>query len=279
MIYPEEKVTLPTIFMCACGATQAAAEAYFPASKYSNLNSKELLENSMVSQVSKPDSTGFLNPRKGFALLVGINNYGNDNNLEGCLNDVNSVKNFLIFNGWDIKRIMILTDKQANKTRVLQELQRLVEHCNKDDSLWLYFSGHGSWTLCNDGIGWECCICCTNCNQDWDNGVITRTQFNTALERPAGNLQVTLDCCFSGGMTPTYRSWKQLPAEVDEILYGRLSRERLSYGVRALPGPEWVTLASACNRLNMSHQQSLNHIKDGTFESREVLNGPLHIRV
>lgn len=278
MKYPEKEVSLPTIYMLACGATQAAAEAYFPPITFNESNSEKSTENSAAFKISQ-NGTAFLTAEKGFALLVGINNYGNDHNLKGCINDVTDVKNFLIYHGWNVNRIKVLVDKQATKDRVLAELRWLVSHCKKTDSLVFHFSGHGGWTLTKDGSGWECCICCANCSQNWDDGVITRAQFNTAIERPGGNLQVTLDSCFSGGMTSTYSAWKEIPAEAKEVLYGKQCKERLSHGIRALPGPEWVTVTSACERLKLTPQELLHRIKDRTLESREVLNGPLHVRV
>lgn len=115
--------------------------------------------------------------------------------------------------------------------------------------------------------------------ENWDNGVITRTEFNSALERPGGNLLVKLDCCFSGGMSPTYQAWKVLPSEVYKLLHKSPSKERLAYGVRALPGPEWLTITTACERLSVTQKELLLQIRKGVIESREVLNGPLHVRV
>ena len=65
----------------------------------------------------------------------------------------------------------------------------------------------------------------------------------------------------------------------NEVLYGKQCKERLSHGIRALPGPEWATVTSACERLKLTPQELLHRIKDRTLEFREVLNGPLHVRV
>jgi len=278
MKYPLKKITLPTIYMSACGATQLAAEGYFPHQTI------ELVESEIKGTDSKPNKTNrkkraFLNAKTCHVLLVGVNQYGSHGDLKGCINDVNDVKGKLLYYGWDKKRIKILVDAQASKETVIGEIKWLVSHCNEDDSLYFHFSGHGSWTLTKDGSGWESCICCADCGDNWDNGIITRTEINEALERPGGNLQVKLDCCFSGGMFPTYRVWKEIPSEVYKLLYESPIKERLKNGVRALPGPEWLTLTSACDRLKISQQEMLQCIKKGTLESREVLNGPLHVRV
>jgi hypothetical protein len=49
--------------------------------------------------------------------------------------------------------------------------------------------------------------------------------------------------------------------------------------VRALPGPEWDTLEAVSKRLNESKEQLLLRIKEGILETREVLGGPLHVRI
>ena len=278
MKYPKSIETMPTIFMMACGATQGAGEGIFPPLPTHSSDLEEPMKDTTTDN-SKKNKTGVHSQKNRFALLIGINNYGEIGNLMGCINDVNDMKDKLLEMGWNLNNIKILIDEKATKNEILQGLKWLVSHCNTEDSLFFHFSGYGSWTLTPEGLGWECCICAYDCCEDWDNGVITRTEFNNSLERPSGFLHVTLDSCFSAGMSSTYRSWKQLPQEVRNLLYGEPNEERIPKGVRALPGPEWETVSSVCNRLIISQQKLFALISEGSIESRKVKGGPRHVRV
>ena len=278
MNYPKSKETMPTIFMMGCGATQVAAEDIFPISANRTTDSKETTQRSSAYETEKQNSN--IPPSKNkFALLIGINRYGGLGNLNGCINDVSDVKAKLLEMGWNLNNVKVLIEEQATKNEILQGLKWLVSHCNVEDSLWFHFSGHGSWTLTPQGVGWECCICSYNCSDDWDNGVITRSEFNNALERPAGILSVFLDSCFSGGMSSTYPSWKEIPVEVHNLLYGESRAERIFPGVRALPGPEWLPLSSACTRLNLPQEELIKRINEGSIKSRDVIGGSQHVLI
>jgi len=268
----------PTIFMTACGPTQTAAEAIFP-------NPCTLIEQP-GSPIDKPvpsvgnRNDGFISIETGYALLVGINGYRNISGLNGCINDAINVRAKLLSLGWDPDRIVLLIDEQATKSGILSGIQWLVSHCNANDSLWFDFSGHGSWALTNDGLGWECCLCCQDCDlDDFDNGIITRSEFISALERPSGNLTVMLDSCFSGGMTPNYPAQKILPEVVYEILYKSIPAGKYSSGLRAVTGPEWLTKSQARERLKLSSDEIRRLIRNGSLQTRKVINGPEYVRV
>jgi hypothetical protein len=268
----------PTIFMTACGATQTAAEVYFPIPDLKLEKTKPLIDDPLPSSSIK--QKGFISIKTGYALLVGINNYRSISGLNGCVNDVIDVRSKLLSFGWDPKRIMVLVDEQATKNGILSGIQWLVSHCNDNDSIWFQLSSHGSWTLTNNGQGWECCICCQDCNQDdWDNSIIKRTEFVTALERPSGNLLVKLDACFSGGMTPYYPAQKKLPPEVYKILYESIPEGRFPPNLRAYPGPEWLTIKSACSKLGFSKDLFLFKVQNGDILSRRIIDGPTHYSV
>lgn len=268
----------PTIFMTACQATQTAAEAFFPNSINEYEPDRPNIDKPKPS--SSVTQKAFLNPKTGHALLVGINNYRGISDLKGCVNDVIDVRAKLISFGWNPERIMVLLDEQATKSGIITGVRWLVSHCNDTDSLWFGFSGHGSWALTNNGQGWECCFCCHDCDlDDFDKGIITRTEFISALERPSGNLHVMLDSCFSGGMTPYYPAQKRLPTVVYDILYRYIPGGKYSPGLRAFPGPEWLTKSQARKRMHLSRCEFKKLIENGSLQSRKVINGPEYVRV
>lgn len=227
--------------------------------------------NAVISSSAKTESD---NGRKKFALLVGINLYPGSVNLNGCINDVNDWRAILLARGWSASNVRVLRDKQATRARIIHEIRWLVSNRTVDDSLWFHFSGHGGWTLRPDGRGWECCICCTDCGKDWDAGIIARTEFTAALRRRRGRLLVFLDCCFSGGMIPSYPSRRQLTPKVRQFL---LQIDRSLAEVRALQGPKWETLNAATKRLGISRREIMAQVAQRILKERRVRGGPLHV--
>ncbi|KAK6852445.1 metacaspase [Apiospora arundinis] len=92
------------------------------------------------------------------ALLIGINYFGQEGELRGCVNDANNVSNFLM-ERYNYKRedMIMLTDDtsdprlQPTKANILRGMQWLVEGARADDALFLHYSGHGGQTEDLDG--------------------------------------------------------------------------------------------------------------------------------
>ena len=88
------------------------------------------------------------------ALLVGINYTGTADELYGCINDVNSVKDRIAQNGFtdaDITTLTDLTDNKPTKHNILSELEKLLVNSKEGDLLFFSYSGHGSYTLDRNG--------------------------------------------------------------------------------------------------------------------------------
>jgi hypothetical protein len=87
------------------------------------------------------------------ALLIGINYFGQDGQLNGCINDVQNVSAFLM-ERYNYKRedMVILTDDQTNSSsiptreNILRAMEWLVRGAQPNDSLFLHYSGHGGQT-------------------------------------------------------------------------------------------------------------------------------------
>jgi len=86
------------------------------------------------------------------ALLIGINYTGTPNELNGCINDVESLKTKL--KELKFNNINILTDNTSlkpTKTNILLQLQKLLVESNEGDILFFSYSGHGSSTIDRSG--------------------------------------------------------------------------------------------------------------------------------
>ena len=82
------------------------------------------------------------------ALLVGINYIGTQNELFGCISDVNSIKERITTKGFtNINVITDLTTKKPTKSTILTEFKNLLMNSQAGDLLFFLYSGHGSYTL------------------------------------------------------------------------------------------------------------------------------------
>ncbi|KAJ8521737.1 hypothetical protein ONZ45_g1645 [Pleurotus djamor] len=92
------------------------------------------------------------------ALCIGINYFGQDGELHGCINDVKNVTEFLIAQ-FHYKRedIVILTDDKTDPRQIptrenmIRAMQWLVKDARPNDSLFFHYSGHGGQTKDLDG--------------------------------------------------------------------------------------------------------------------------------
>jgi hypothetical protein len=92
------------------------------------------------------------------ALFIGINYFGQDGELRGCINDTKNLSAFLM-EKYRYKRedMIFLTDDQQDpnyqptKANILRAMSWLVKDAQPNDSLFLHYSGHGGQTADLDG--------------------------------------------------------------------------------------------------------------------------------
>jgi metacaspase-1 len=88
------------------------------------------------------------------ALLIGINYFGTEQQLNGCINDAANCRNFLVEDrgfSSDPSDMVIMTDAPENQgtpfwpsmDNMLKAIAWLVEGNDAGDSVWLSYSGHG----------------------------------------------------------------------------------------------------------------------------------------
>ncbi|KAH8661570.1 caspase domain-containing protein [Tricladium varicosporioides] len=92
------------------------------------------------------------------ALLIGINYFGQQGELRGCINDVHNVSRYLTEAfGYKREDMVTLTDDQQipqgkpTKDNIIRAMHWLVKGCQPNDSLFFHYSGHGGQTKDTDG--------------------------------------------------------------------------------------------------------------------------------
>ncbi len=81
------------------------------------------------------------------ALLVGINKYPDPrNSLRGCINDILDMEYFISEKNkvYDKTKIKKLTDRQATKKEIVNQIKWLTEGAQAGDQLLFHYSGHGA---------------------------------------------------------------------------------------------------------------------------------------
>ncbi|KKY33921.1 putative caspase-like protein [Diaporthe ampelina] len=144
------------------------------------------------------------------ALLIGINYFGTNAELKGCINDTRNVSSFLMERfGYKREDMVILTDDQANpvlqptKQNILRAMNWLVGNAQPNDSLFLHYSGHGGQTKDLDGDegdGFDEVIYPVDFKQ---RGHIVDDEVHAIVVKPLSpgvRLTAIFDSCHSGSM-------------------------------------------------------------------------------
>jgi hypothetical protein len=140
-----------------------------------------------------------------YAFLIGINYRKTADELYGCINDVNNMKNFLQSKlGYTNSNIVTLTDDTSAKptrSNILKGIDTLVRNLKSGDEAWVHFSGHG--VLVRDysrdeESGYDSCFAPIDYNiSGFISDDVIRS--NLAQRVPRGvKVYVVLDACHSG---------------------------------------------------------------------------------
>eukprot|EP00760_Papus_ankaliazontas_P002519 PhM_4_TR11060/c0_g1_i1/m.90721 len=146
--------------------------------------------------------------RMSKALLIGINYFGTNAELKGCINDVHSMQRFLLQSGFE-GTFRVLTDDQQDwtstptKRNIIEAMRWLIDGAVDGDALFMHYSGHGTSVPDRDG--------------DEDDGkdealvpsdyktsglIVDDDIYDIVVEGLAPGVRLTIicDCCHSGTM-------------------------------------------------------------------------------
>jgi hypothetical protein len=159
-------------------------------------------------------------PRK-LALLVGINKYPPEQDLRGCVNDVELQRHLLIHRfGFNPKDIYTLIDEKATRQGILEAFEEhLIKQAKPGDVVVYHYSGHGSLVRDPDPI-----IVSSSRDKSGLNGtfvpidselpssqggvvqdIMGHTLFLLMSALKSENVTAVLDSCYSGGATRKFK--------------------------------------------------------------------------
>ncbi len=137
------------------------------------------------------------------ALLAGCNQY-RGNQLQGCINDIILIQQWLHQNGWKSSEITMLLDKDMTAAKLKTALKKLLTGNKPGDTIIFWYSGHGAQIASPDPAesdGLNETLCPVNFSFSKPTTWITDKFLRDILPQPKGvNLLMGLDSCFSGGM-------------------------------------------------------------------------------
>jgi metacaspase-1 len=121
-------------------------------------NSKPSTASATASDFTKPDSPGFASATnvinyvpaaptgRRLALCMGNNYTGSNIELGGCINDATKMNT--IFNNWGFTCTLMTDlksgDLKVTKENILNKLNTLLSSLDTNDTLFIYYSGHGA---------------------------------------------------------------------------------------------------------------------------------------
>jgi len=167
----------------------------------SNVNALNLTLNKNIESIKNyvPKTISIKGNKK--ALLIGINYKGTQNELYGCINDVNCIKERISKNGFTNINIMTdLTSKKATRDNILLEFKNLLSNSQAGDLLFFLYSGHGSYDIDKNGdenTGYDQLIVPCDLKPIVDDELKTIIQKNLKANV---TLFAMFDSCFSGSV-------------------------------------------------------------------------------
>lgn len=213
------------------------------------------------------------------AVLVGINYTGSASPLNGCINDIINIKNLLTSScGFCEENIRVLTDNTVDKPirqNIERELRWLVENSVENDTLVLYYSGHGAQIKDTDGDETDTLdevlvpldyVTRGVIKDDWVfSEVVNKVKRNT-------NLWMFTDCCHSGTIVDlkyTYSCLSELKrGEIRNDLEYKSDDWTTKFGITLQKKPDIVGnvyLFSGCQDREKSTDAYLNDMSQGAF--------------
>ncbi len=161
-------------------------------------------------------------------LLIGINYRNTADQLYGCINDVNNVKNFLDTQLGYTQHIILTDDTpiKPTKANIVNAMNAFVQSLRSGDEGWFHYSGHG--VLVRDSnrdeeSGYDSCIAPLDYAR---SGVISDDfiRSNLVSRVPRGvKLYVVLDACHSGTGCDLRYKWDDSSFVTDKTKAARIT--------------------------------------------------------
>ena len=159
-----------------------------------------------------------------WALLIGIDKYAHASNLESPVKDVQAVRAVLETRyGFHPSRIKQLLNAEATRNNIINTLYRLGREANREDSVFIYYAGHGQYDEAREHGWWVP----TEGEPRQPGTLIENTTILGYIKGlQARHVYLVADSCFSGTLFGT----RALPP-INDRWYAELYKERSRWGL------------------------------------------------
>lgn len=195
------------------------------------------------------------------ALLVGINNYDDSsiNRLNFSVRDIQDFHNVLVDperGKYEDNNVRVLSDANAEKptrSNILSKLATLARSAKSEDSILVYFSGHGA------EIGGKPCLLCSDTFRNTiDQTALSNELIKKTMESSQARVKIViLDACHSGVLKGIKDS-------------GLMTK---SFFESFFPPPEGFVVLSSCKLGEVSHEWAEKEHGVFSYYLLEGLNG------
>ncbi|KAI7880730.1 peptidase C14 [Lichtheimia hyalospora FSU 10163] len=213
------------------------------------------------------------------ALLIGINYFNTPNQLDGCINDVHNIKNFLTtLWGFQEQDMVILTDDQQEsrfiptRANIIAAMKWLVSDAQEDDSFFFHYSGHGGYLPDDDGDeddGYdETIFPVDHENYDDTTGQIRDDEMHDLLVKPLPEgcrLTAIYDSCHSGTVLDLPYTYSTKGTLKEQNMFKHAGKGLLEVGLAYATGDREAALTSL-----IGLGQSLLKARNTQEENRET---------
>ncbi|MHC4270020.1 MAG: caspase family protein, partial [Planctomycetota bacterium] len=163
--------------------------------------------------------------------VIGINKYSEWPRLNTAVNDARKVKDILLKRYYfDKYHVIELYDEEATRRNILAKLRYLSRRVGPEDSVVVFYSGHGSVGSERREGSWVPVEGSVKDRSSW----ITNQEIRNYLKIDsikAKHVLLIVDSCFSGGSFSAYRG--RLPRVTDKVIqqaYKEASRQVITTG-------------------------------------------------
>ncbi len=163
--------------------------------------------------------------KTGFALTIGIGAYQHLSPLTKSPTDAQDIADLLVQQcGYPAAQVAALTDAEATKAAINAKLEWLARRATENDTVVIFFSGHGAQRLGGFDPGEYLCPVETD-SYNLRASAISNDEFSTALRAlRAKKIVVFFDACHSGGVGDIKDAEYQMKGGLSSQQYEQLAK-------------------------------------------------------
>ncbi len=188
-----------------------------------------VIEGSSASEKSKTEIDPFPIQGNYWALMIGIDHYQHLEPLQTAVNDVEALQSVLMTRyGFSSDRMRLLLNEAATRRNIEGALIRLGQETNPQDSVLIYFAGHGEYSP-GQKLGWWVPV--EGHPEEPGTYILDAAIRNYVASMQAKHVYLIVDSCFSGTLFARLR--QPILHPIDKYyskLYGKRSRWAFTSG-------------------------------------------------